>query len=77
MGVTSNGRAWVLSRAEWGPADDGREAPEVVAVAAIVNPGTTNEDRVVQQLLDAAADWFRLDEIAKEGLFDVDYPGFE
>ena len=37
----------------------------------------TNEDRVVQQLLDAAADWFRLDEIAKEGLFDVDYPGFE
>lgn len=76
VGVTPDRRVWVLSVSDWGDDDEERTAPDTQAAAAFVDPETVDENLIVQKLLDASADWFSIDEVIREGEFEVRLPGF-
>lgn len=75
--ASDDGRAWVLSMADWGDTDEQKDTPDVSAIAAYIDPDTSDEDVIVQALLDVAADWFNIDEVNEEGEFKVTLPGFD
>jgi hypothetical protein len=77
VGATKDRRAWVLSMADWGDSDKKKEVPDVKAIAAFIDPGTDDEDAIVQKLLDLSADWFNIDEVSEDGEFNVTLPGFD
>ncbi len=75
LGRSDDGRRWALSRVDFGDYDEPKEPPEVLILSVMIDPATKSETAIAQALLDASADWFKIDEVDETGDYEVDLPG--